>query len=259
MASWSIVLTAAALAAAPGGATIHVDAGNVTSRTTRLMYGSCIEDVNHEIYGGLYAQQVFGESFEEPPRFAPPGWTGYGGSWSAKDGVVSVKAEAGAKLIREEPTFGDGAVECDVQLTDDHGDNAGLLVRVQQPHVGADAFIGYEISLSAKRGTVLLGRHRNNWKLLKEVAAPIKSGSWHRLRVECAGNEVAVFLDGDKNPLIRYTDADAPLLGGHTGCARGTPTPPFDGLALRQAANEPRTTSLQAARRQRKCAVCGME
>ena len=31
------------------------------------MYGSCIEDVNHEIYGGLYAQQIFGESFEEPP------------------------------------------------------------------------------------------------------------------------------------------------------------------------------------------------
>jgi alpha-L-arabinofuranosidase len=32
------------------------------------MYGSCIEDVNHEIYGGLYAQRIFGESFEEPAR-----------------------------------------------------------------------------------------------------------------------------------------------------------------------------------------------
>jgi hypothetical protein len=29
----------------------------------QLMYGSCIEDVNHEIYGGLYDQKIFVESF----------------------------------------------------------------------------------------------------------------------------------------------------------------------------------------------------
>jgi alpha-L-arabinofuranosidase len=216
MTGWFIVLTATALAA-PTDATIQVDAGQVVNRTTRLMYGSCIEDVNHEIYGGLYAQQIFGESFEEPPRFAPSGWTDYGGRWSAKEGVVSAKAEAGAKLLRDEPTFGDGIVECDIQFADDNGDNAGLLVRVQQAHTGADAFLGYEISLSAKRGTVLLGRHRNDWKLLKEVAAPVKSGRWHRLRVECAGNDLSIFLDDDKTPLIRYKDADAPILSGQVG------------------------------------------
>ncbi len=64
------ILAAAALAATPGDAAIHADAAQVVNRTTRLMYGSCIEDVNHEIYGGLYAQQIFGESFEEPPRLA---------------------------------------------------------------------------------------------------------------------------------------------------------------------------------------------
>ena len=232
MTSWSIVLTAAALAAAPSDATIRVDAGNVVNRTTRLMYGSCIEDVNHEIYGGLYAQQIFGESFEEPPRFALPGWTDYGGGWSVKNGVVSVKAEAGAKLLRDEPAFGDGAVECDVQFADDHGDNAGLLVRVQQPHTGADAFIGYEISLSAKRGTVLLGRHRNDWKLLMEVAAPVKSGRWHHLRVEYAGKDVSVFVDGDKNPLIRYTDADAPILSGQVGLRTWNSNASFRGFRV---------------------------
>ena len=30
------------------------------------MTGSCIEDVNHEIYGGIYSQMIFGESFQEP-------------------------------------------------------------------------------------------------------------------------------------------------------------------------------------------------
>ena len=33
--------------------------------------GACLEDVNHEVYGGLYSQMVFGESFQEPPT--PPG------------------------------------------------------------------------------------------------------------------------------------------------------------------------------------------
>ena len=31
-----------------------------------LLRGAGIEDVNHELYGGIYAQMVFGESFEEP-------------------------------------------------------------------------------------------------------------------------------------------------------------------------------------------------
>ena len=28
--------------------------------------GACLEDVNHEVYGGIYSQMVFGESFQEP-------------------------------------------------------------------------------------------------------------------------------------------------------------------------------------------------
>ncbi len=211
------LLAAAALAAQPADSAITVDAGMVVNKTTRLMYGSCIEDVNHEIYGGLYAQRIFGESFEEPPRFAPPGWTDYGGRWSVKDGVCSVGADAGAKILRDQPDFTDGAVECDVYLAEGHADIGGLLVRVQQPRVGADAFLGYEISVNAHDGRVLLGRHRNDWKPLKDAAAPIEAGQWHHLRVDCSGKELSVFLDGDKTPLIKYTDADAPILSGKVG------------------------------------------
>ncbi|HVS39704.1 MAG TPA: alpha-L-arabinofuranosidase C-terminal domain-containing protein [Gemmataceae bacterium] len=211
------LLAAAAFAATPPDSTIAVDAGKVLNQTTRLHYGSCIEDVNHEIYGGLYAQQIFGESFEEPPRFAPRGWTDYGGRWSVKDGVCSVAADAGAKILRNEPDFSDGAVECDVNLAASRADIGGLLVRVQQPRVGADSFLGYEISVNARAGRVLLGRHRNDWKLLQDAPAAVKPGAWHRLRVECAGKDVAVFLDGDKTPLITYTDSDAPILSGKVG------------------------------------------
>src|ERR1051326_1770925 len=60
---------------------IHVRPAQVVSYLSPWMYGSCIEDVNHEIYGGLYAQRIFGESFEEPPVSHLAGWTGYGGEW----------------------------------------------------------------------------------------------------------------------------------------------------------------------------------
>ena len=43
-----------------------MDAGKVENKITPYLYGACMEDVNHEIYGGLYDQKIFGESFEEP-------------------------------------------------------------------------------------------------------------------------------------------------------------------------------------------------
>jgi hypothetical protein len=47
-------------------ARIHVQADRVLHSVSRHLAGSCIEDVNHEIYGGIYSQMVFGESFQEP-------------------------------------------------------------------------------------------------------------------------------------------------------------------------------------------------
>ena len=73
-------------AAAPPApqAVLRVDAGKVLNHVTPLMYGACIEDVNHEIYGGLYAQMIFGESFEEPPHPRPTGIPpGISGMWDA--------------------------------------------------------------------------------------------------------------------------------------------------------------------------------
>src|SRR5258708_687940 len=89
------ILAAAVLLAAPADdSTLKVDASKVVNRVSRLMYGSCIEDVNHEIYGGLYAQMIFGESFEEPPRRpGAAGWSSFGGQWGAEDGLFSVAAD----------------------------------------------------------------------------------------------------------------------------------------------------------------------
>ena len=50
----ALALSASSLAAQD--AVIRVDAGKVENKITPYLYGACMEDVNHEIYGGLYVQ-----------------------------------------------------------------------------------------------------------------------------------------------------------------------------------------------------------
>jgi len=199
---------------------IRVDAGNVVNRVTPHLYGACIEDVNHEIYGGLYAQMIFGESFEEPPRVASSGvkgWTAYGGRWAAKEGAYGVAADPGARALRDEPVVTDGTVEVEMKFLDGQGDNAGLALRVQDPRVGPDAWIGYEISLGARGRYLRLGRHRNHYDPIKDVPCSIKSGEWIRLRVELAGPSLRLFVGDAEKPLLEYTDTKAPILSGKVG------------------------------------------
>ncbi len=197
---------------------IHVRPAQVVNHITPYMYGACIEDVNHEIYGGLYAQRIFGESFEEPPTAAPiPGWQQFGGNWQVQDGAIHVAAEAGAKLIRAQPVVGNGTVSCDIRFADLQGDNAGLILCVSDPHTGADNWTGYEISLRARSKSLILGRHHNNWEPLKEVAAPIEAERWHHLRVDLRGPTLQVFLDDATPPILEYTDTKDPLPAGQIG------------------------------------------
>ncbi len=60
------LLTLAAAAFADGPRII-VRADQPGHRISRYLTGACLEDVNHEVYGGIYSQMIFGESFQEPP------------------------------------------------------------------------------------------------------------------------------------------------------------------------------------------------
>ncbi len=191
---------------------ITVEPSHVLNRITPAMYGACLEDVNHEVYGGLYAQRIFGESFEEPPPgTSPKGWRVLGGVWTP-DGLntVHVVGGDGPKLVREMPALEDGTVEARVRLTNDLGENAGLLVRVSKAGVGADDFDGYEVSLGAKGRTLILGKHRHDFRPLASVPVPVAAGSWHRLRVVLKGRHIRVFLDDETMPRIDSVD-DEPL------------------------------------------------
>ena len=69
------VLVAATSAALPavGAAKVSVNLDEVKAEVPRTIYGTGMEDVNHEIYGGLDAQRLYDESFEEelPPQVIP--------------------------------------------------------------------------------------------------------------------------------------------------------------------------------------------
>ncbi len=75
-------------------ATIRVFADNVVGRISPYLTGACLEDVNHEVYGGIYSQMLFGESFEEEPMEIGPSFAGL-------SGTVSCRAER--TYLRDEP------------------------------------------------------------------------------------------------------------------------------------------------------------
>src|ERR1022692_5233174 len=68
--SAAVVCTAARLAIAKEPViTIHAD--QTLHTNSPYLTGACIEDVNHEIYGGIDSQMIFGESFAEPAAQLP--------------------------------------------------------------------------------------------------------------------------------------------------------------------------------------------
>ncbi len=77
LATASLLVFLAISAASAEEAVIRVDATKVLHRLSPYLTGACIEDVNHEVYGGIDSQMVFGESFQEPC----PGDDNLSGMW----------------------------------------------------------------------------------------------------------------------------------------------------------------------------------
>lgn len=210
-------LCAAMAAACAGGATdatITVDASKVEGSVTPWLYGACIEDVNHEIYGGLYDQRIFGESFEEPvPNPLFDDCSAYEGEWQVAGDELLCAAHAGAKLVYDPLEMAAGEVETELKFTrGGGGDNAGLLAGVSEPGNGADNFHGYEISLAADGRKVVLGKHKNNFTPIADAAVSCDPAQWNRLGFKTDGRTLQVFLNGAC--VLRAEDDDPVLARG---------------------------------------------
>ncbi len=78
----SLIIILSFLANNPAqAATITIEADQMIHPASPYSSGACLEDVNHEVYGGLYSQMVFGESFQEPTTDNSP--EGLSGMWTA--------------------------------------------------------------------------------------------------------------------------------------------------------------------------------
>lgn len=108
----ALILSASVVAAQD--AVIRVDAGKVENKITPYLYGACMEDVNHEIYGGIYDQQIFGESFEEPASMDNfIGFTWCEGVWKMQDDQLSVSSHPGRNwfmMMRSSLTVGSESI-----------------------------------------------------------------------------------------------------------------------------------------------------
>lgn len=189
-------------------ATIAVDAKQLLHKVSPFLTGSCIEDVNHEIYGGIYSQMIFGESFQEPaPSIPPKGFRALGGIWKIEKGVLSGSKGNGNMIVSDLPAFEDGEVSVEISFQDRDAGCAGLILRLGNANLGIDTFDGYEVSLDGQLNVVRLGRHRQDWTHFKDVPCEFKFDDWTKLRAKLVGSQIEVSVNDKIVATIEDTDA----------------------------------------------------
>lgn len=202
------------IAAGSKAADVNIDlrADKVIGPVSGYLTGACLEDVNHEVYGGIYSQMIFGESFQEPARsggfreFTVPD-----GDWKAAAAGVEVSAAPGPKLVANDVSFASGEASVEIFFAEQRAGNAGLIVKINRARAGADNFIGYEISLEP-RGLLVLGRHRNNWEPIRSVPCKTPLNQWIKLSVKTGEKTIEASVDGV--PVLTYEDVEHPLPPG---------------------------------------------
>jgi hypothetical protein len=197
-------------------AQINVNAAQVLHPISPYLTGACIEDVNHEVYGGIYSQMIFGESFQEPATPEPlTGFTEYGGSWLLTNDVLFSASSPGPKLISSIVNQSSGDLKVQMRFTSNGGVDAGVIFQVTQPATGADTFNGYEVSLSPGGAYAVLGRHRQNYEQISQVPCAVPLNEWINLEVQYTNASIAVLVNGAS--VIQYTDTQHPLTSGQVG------------------------------------------
>jgi hypothetical protein len=183
---------------------ILIDARGPGRPVSPYLTGACIEDVNHEVYGGIYSQMLFGESFQEPPP-APLGFTSTGGQWRPREGELWAEPSTGPMLLADGPNFTDGEAGVEVFLPRDYGSNAGLVLRADRPGKGEGTFAGYAISLDTS-SHVELARHRRTWETIRRAPCPVPAERWVALVVRRNGDSLEVLVDGRSVLTFRHKE-----------------------------------------------------
>ena len=145
------------------------------------------------------------------------GWKEYGGSWQVSNGAVQNNSDdTGSKLVTGSPSLQNYRVQADVQLLNNFGD-AGVMLRVQKPEVGVNAFFGYYLGVRLPN-EVRLGEMDYGFILLQQqtLATVVRPGVWYHLDVAVNGCSITgvVSLPGGA-PLgsVRHDGEECPRTG----------------------------------------------
>ncbi len=100
---------------------IRIDTEAIIGSITPHLTGACLEDVNHEVYGGIFSQMVFGESFEEEPMAID---ARLDAAFEGLTGTVSCLAQRehlkGESEVRSWQPFGKGGAQGSFRLCSSH-------------------------------------------------------------------------------------------------------------------------------------------
>ena len=206
---------------------------DVQAHITPYLYGAGMEDVNHEIYGGFYDQQIFGESFEEGPLADHlKDFSSYDHEWKSEGKEVNIHDCKTAKLVYDPITLRQGTAEVEVRYDEPagKGNAAGLILSTNDCGNGADNFRGYEISLHGSGNHIILGKHNMDFRSLGEFPVTYNATEWNHLKVDLDGARMTIYLNGKK--VCQYEDKDHPLAAGKVGVRTYEAAVSFRNLAI---------------------------
>ncbi|KAF5858683.1 hypothetical protein ETB97_003898 [Aspergillus alliaceus] len=130
-------------------------------------------------------------------------WKTYGGSFDASSGALVGSTSLGGKALVN-TNFKNFLFEADVMLPSTSG-NAGLLFRVSNPSIGADAYSGYYAGIDAS-GSVVLGRASNSWTRLGSSPADMASNKVHHVKVQAMDKALDLFVDDMSKAKVSVMD-----------------------------------------------------
>ncbi|MBR4756188.1 MAG: DUF1080 domain-containing protein, partial [Bacteroidales bacterium] len=182
-----------------------------------LLYGSGMEDVNHEVYGGIYNQRIFGESFEEGAKVTGiTGFTRFDSMWhGVGDRVYPTVNNVSSKLMMDQPETGSGKVGVDIRFESIRPGTAGLFLHASNAKEGPENIKAYEFGISAVGNRFTLWKVDGGRQEIGKVNLRFDPWEWHRLEIDFKGNSFKVSLDG--NLIFVATDHESPFTKGQIG------------------------------------------
>lgn len=226
---------------------IKVNPARVTANLSPFFIGYNIEDLNYAFFPGLYAQMLYGESFEDQPDVAlPEGWRAelspkshetpkdpdllrkWRGGWSFENGIATLIGDRVRRIFADKVSLTNGTIDVEV-LQPSHDRSAwgpGILACWKPGSY-------YYLYLAPERDAVVLGKGTDpksvfSAKTLAWKTIDLSYDTWHKLRFTINNGQISVYVDGQ----LVLTHNDPEPLSGSIGLVADSATNLFRNLTV---------------------------